>query len=89
MSEPIDYNEVAHQVVGQFEFAHTKLSVVEFHQLTEAVVAALKGERERCADIAEGLGVLEAMAGEEGSAAMVRALDRHGGLIAASIRGEK
>lgn len=53
--------------------------------------AAVLAEREACAKLCDEMGAIEALDGEEGSAAMVRVADKQAALCAAAIRarGEK
>ena len=55
--------------------------------LTELVMRRVAAERERCAQVCEEIGAMDALAGEhEGSVAMVRVADRQTELCAAAIR---
>ena len=55
--------------------------------MNDEIATAVAAERERCAQVCESMGVLDAMEGEEyGSAAMARVADRMAELCAAAIR---
>lgn len=55
--------------------------------LFQSLIASERAaEREACAGVCEELGALEAIEGEDGSAAMVRAVDKQSMLCAAAIR---
>lgn len=59
--------------------------------VTDLVRDAVMAEREACAKVCDEMGAIEALDGEEGSAAMVRVADKQAALCAADIRarGEK
>ena len=75
------------------EWAATEIErlVDELHrccELKRTYQEQAAAERERCANVCEGLGAMEALDGEGvGSAAMVRVADRMSELCAAAIRG--